>query len=163
MWVAHAPGMPVTFSRHRLQRKPLVSDPGMHHGTYVTHIPWCMSGSLTRGGGENVLSIPGACTTRNFTYLTRGPWSSVGWSRGSLSLGRWYTLIDTWYGLRLRLQFSALLHHKGIDLIWCIRGIVDFIGIIYTKIKSKWHWNDCREQAICSQHVSTYHFMKHMH
>ena len=25
----------------------------MHHGTCVTHMPWCMSGSLTRGGGEN--------------------------------------------------------------------------------------------------------------
>ena len=35
------------FPRHRLQRKPLVSDPGMHHGTCVTHVPWCMSGSLT--------------------------------------------------------------------------------------------------------------------
>ena len=35
------------FSRHRLQRKPLVSDPGMHHGTCVTNVPWCMSGSLT--------------------------------------------------------------------------------------------------------------------
>ena len=44
----------------RLQRKPLVSDPGMHHGTCVTHVPWCMSGSLTRGGGENVPGIPGA-------------------------------------------------------------------------------------------------------
>ena len=28
-------------------------DPGMHHGTCVTHMPWCLSGSLTRGGGEN--------------------------------------------------------------------------------------------------------------
>ena len=36
------------FPRHRLQRKPLVNDPGMHHGTCVTHVPWCMSGSLTR-------------------------------------------------------------------------------------------------------------------
>ena len=61
------------FPRHRLQRKPLVSDPGMHHGTCVTHVPWCMSGSLTRGGGENVPGIPGAwCATRNFTYLVRG-------------------------------------------------------------------------------------------
>ena len=50
----------------------------MHHGTCVTHMPWCMSGSLTRGGGENVLSIPGACATRNFTYLARGPWQSLG-------------------------------------------------------------------------------------
>ena len=35
-----------------IQRKPLVSDPGMHHGTYVTHAPWCMSWSLTRSGGD---------------------------------------------------------------------------------------------------------------
>ena len=47
--------------RHRLQRKPLVSDPGMHHGACVAHVPWCMSGSRTRGGGENVPGIPGAC------------------------------------------------------------------------------------------------------
>ena len=49
------------FPRRRFQRKPLVSDPGMHHGTCVTHVPWCMSGSLTCGDGENVPSIPGAC------------------------------------------------------------------------------------------------------
>ena len=49
------------FPRRRFQRKPLVSDPGMHHGTCVTHVPWCMSGSLTRGDGENVPGIPGAC------------------------------------------------------------------------------------------------------
>ena len=61
------------FPRHRLQMKPLVSDPGMHHGTCVTQVPWCMSGSLTSGGGENVPSIPGACATRNFTYQARGP------------------------------------------------------------------------------------------
>ena len=49
------------FPRRRLQRKSLVSDPGMHHGTCVTHVPWCMPGSLTRGGGENFPGIPGAC------------------------------------------------------------------------------------------------------
>ena len=37
------------FPRHRIQRKQLVSDPGVHHGTCVIHVPWCMSGSLTRG------------------------------------------------------------------------------------------------------------------
>ena len=60
------------FPRHWLQRKPLVNDPGMHHGTCVTHVPWCMSGSLTHCGGENVPGIPGACTTRNCTYLAKG-------------------------------------------------------------------------------------------
>ena len=52
-------------------------DPGTHHGTCVTHVPWCMSGSLTRGGWENVAGIPGACATRNFTYLTRGPYHDI--------------------------------------------------------------------------------------
>ena len=73
LWVAHAPGMPGMFSRHRLKRKPLVGDPGMHHGTCVTHVPRCMSGSLTIGGGKNVPGIPGACATWNFTYLMRCP------------------------------------------------------------------------------------------
>ena len=62
------------FPRHRFQRKPLVSDPTMHHGTCITHVPWCMSGSLPHGGGENFPGIPGACATHNFTYLTRDPW-----------------------------------------------------------------------------------------
>ena len=55
------------FPRHRFQRKSLVSDPGMYHGTCVTHAPCCMSGSLTRDDGENDPGIPGACATRNFT------------------------------------------------------------------------------------------------
>ena len=52
------------FPRRRFQRKPLVSDPGMHHGTCVTHVPWCKSGSLTCGDGENVPGITGACATQ---------------------------------------------------------------------------------------------------
>ena len=49
------------FPRRRFQRKSLVNDPGMHHGTCVTHVPWCMSGSFTCGDGESVPGIPGAC------------------------------------------------------------------------------------------------------
>ena len=40
----HAPRMPGTFSP-----PPRVSDPDMHHDTCVTHVPWCMPGSLTSG------------------------------------------------------------------------------------------------------------------
>ena len=61
------------FPRHRLQRKSLFSDPVMHHGTCVTHVTWCMLGLLTRGGGENVPGMPGACATHNIVYLVRGP------------------------------------------------------------------------------------------
>ena len=41
------------FPATRFQRQSLVSDPGMYHGTCVMHVPWCMSGSLTHGGGKN--------------------------------------------------------------------------------------------------------------
>ena len=51
------------FPRRRLQMKRLVSDPGMHHGTCVTHVPRCMSGSFACGDGENVPGIPGACAS----------------------------------------------------------------------------------------------------
>ena len=46
------------FPHHRLQRKPLVSDPGIHHSTCVTHVPWCMSGSLIWDGGETFPAFP---------------------------------------------------------------------------------------------------------
>ena len=42
--VAHAPGIPGTFSH-----PPRYNDPDMHHGTCVTHVPWCMPRSLTSG------------------------------------------------------------------------------------------------------------------
>ena len=59
------------------KRKPLISDSGMHHGRCITHVPWCMSRSLTRGAGENNPDIPGACATHNFAYLVGGPWGST--------------------------------------------------------------------------------------
>ena len=46
------------FPRHRIQWKPRISDPGMHHGTCVTHVPWCMSGLLTHGGGKTFPAFP---------------------------------------------------------------------------------------------------------
>ena len=75
------------FPRYRLQRKALVSDPVMHHGTCVTHVPWCMSGSRTCDGGENLPGIPGARATRKFTYLARGPWDI---SIVMQACGKWY-------------------------------------------------------------------------
>ena len=72
------------FPRHRIQRKLLVSNPSMKHSTCVTHVPWCMSGSLNRDVRENV---PGACATNNFMYLVRGlcRYRSVGAIRNTAS------------------------------------------------------------------------------
>ena len=79
LWVAHAPGMPgkISFPHHWLKRKPLVSDPSIHHGTCAMHVPWCMSGSVTWGDGVNVAGVPSACAPRNFTYLITGPWQTL--------------------------------------------------------------------------------------
>ena len=49
--VTHAQGMPDTFSHHRFQRKPLVSDTGKTFPAFPAH------------------------ATRNFTYLARDPCS----------------------------------------------------------------------------------------
>ena len=75
------------FPRHRLRRikeKRQLAIPTCitarawrTAGTCVTHVPCCMSGTLTRCGGENVPGITGACVTLNFTYLVRGPWKGV--------------------------------------------------------------------------------------
>ena len=83
MRVAHAPGMPGTFPPPQTS-KEAASKRSRNASWYVhdADVPWCMSGSLTRGGGKNVPGIPGACTTRNFAYLVRSPyrlqWSLTG-------------------------------------------------------------------------------------
>ena len=61
--VAHAPGMPGMFSPPPTS-KETASKRSRH-------------ASLTHSGGENVSGIPGACATRNFTYLARGPFLAL--------------------------------------------------------------------------------------
>ena len=84
------------FPRHRFKKKTLVSNPVMHHGTCVTHVPWCMSGSLTRGDGENALRIPGACATRKFTYGHFVAFCCVMLQANPTSISRITSLAHTW-------------------------------------------------------------------
>ena len=73
IWAAHVPGMLGTFS----PPAPSKETASQRSRDASCHMPWCMSGSLTHCGGENVPGIPGACTTSNFTYLTRSPWKII--------------------------------------------------------------------------------------
>ena len=55
---------------------PRFSDPGMHHGTCITHVPWCMPGLLTRGflwsrAGKTFPAFPAHAQP---AFLVRGPW-----------------------------------------------------------------------------------------
>ena len=63
---AHAPWMPGMFPLHRGFALPTC----MHDARAVMH----------RWRGK-VLGIPGACATRSFTHLVRGPWLLVHWNR----------------------------------------------------------------------------------
>ena len=120
--VAHAPGMSITFSP-----PPRVSDPDMHHGTCVTHVPWCMQGSLTSGFlwsrcWRNVPGIPGACAAHNFAYLVRGPCIRTGnygpfqvqyrycnVQRRGLQHAFWISFVSIWY--QYHFLICGLLYH----------------------------------------------------
>ena len=111
------------FIGHRLQRIPLVSNPGMHHATCVTHLPWCMSGSLTRGGGEKVPGILSACATRTITYQVRGPCHTV-WSQTSnehLICTNTSVMLNilVWH-ITLQLRDGALNHQPRDCLLNCL-------------------------------------------
>ena len=59
---------------------PRVSDPDMPMGPCMTHVPWCMLGSLTSGylwslwRGKRSRHSRHMCNPQ-FTYLVRGPWT----------------------------------------------------------------------------------------
>ena len=91
------------FPRRRRHMKPLVNDSSMHHGTCVTHVPWCMLGSLIRGSGKNVPGIRGACAIRNFAYLVSGPWR---WPNIRSQLNKCHT-----YWSRVRLRYQHISSH----------------------------------------------------
>ena len=80
------------FPHHRLQRKPLVSDPRMHHGTCVTHVRWCMSGSLTLGGGAKRSRHPRRMRNPQFYVFGKRPMVVV-----SMPCSWW--LKEPWFSL----------------------------------------------------------------
>ena len=112
--------MPGTFPRHRFQRKLLASHPGMHHGTCITHVSWCMSGSLNGDGGENVPGIPGACANRNLCIWQEAHCSFVPDGLGVL---RWY------------LDWLAMTDPEGVSLFGL--GITsDHTGNLYSGVST---------------------------
>ena len=62
-----------TWNAGNVFPQPWVTDPVMHHGTCVTHVPSCMPGSLTSGFLWSRCRWKHARRMRNFTYLVRGP------------------------------------------------------------------------------------------
>ena len=157
------------FPRHLLQRKPLVSDPGMHHGKCVTHVPWCMSGSLTRGGGENVPGITGACAIHNITYLARGPFlvASLALSQRNKAQQTACIIHGVYHIFALNMcaviryysccdHLNLIIKYKSILVVFCLfcpegtshhleqrrdTNLVDYISIKYTSVKHRSWFN----------------------
>ena len=133
------------FPGHRLQRKPAANDPGIHHGMCVTHVPWCMSGSLIRSGEKNVPGIPGACAIHNFTYLARGPWCYMGdCTRGSGFVVFWLWFDSGQYQKILHGFFTAQGQFYGCP---SANGATPMTGISS-------HYNDVITRAMSSQITS---------
>ena len=119
--VAHAPGMPGTFS------PPLrFSNPDMYHGTCVTHVPWCMLGSLTSGclwsrWRENVPGTPGASATRFFYVSGKRP-MLLFLNRGRINLER-VKIVMYWHSSMITIS----------KLYSIIKGMI-------RPVRRKWAW-----------------------
>ena len=160
--VAHAPGMPGMFS------PPLrVIDPDTHYGTCVTHVQWCMLGSLTSGfhfevgDGGNFPGIPDACATHNLTYLVRGPWQRHIFSRWLV--GGIITCQNLHFGKYVRLSvcylpkfsiFASMFVCRFVCLSvrfvkhnsWTLWHIITKLGphMEWVSSSSMWHWQISR-------------------
>ena len=124
----------------------------MHQGTCVTHVPWRMSGLLTRGGRENFPGIPGACATRNYTYLARAHW----W-HGSSS-GRALTVTLACYA-----SWSDSATQCGVsDMNACV--------LIFERMKNKsaiwyiflFHWKNKRLWDVSHSNIATSAIRNHV-
>ena len=97
--------------------KPLISNPDMHHDTCITHVSWCTWGSLIHDDRKNVPGIPGACATRIYSYLARGPWplTTTTWVTRRLQCP-FYLMIRT--SIKFRARISNYIHiNYGVPLL----------------------------------------------
>ena len=129
---------------------PRLSDPGIHHGRCVTHVPWCMSGLQTSrvsyevGGGENVPGIPGACATHNFTYLVRGPLYDVSVfimetlrygvaERRALNLYTFKVKHNTFLFIKFHLYSDAQFSHSLSNFAFHVHKVKATLGRLHCK------------------------------
>ena len=108
-----------------------VCNPGMHHGTCVTHVPWCMSGSLTRGVGGNVPAILGACATHNFAYLVWGPWEKRGEGFAGLFLCLTLNSIQIQCAASVKYTYKKSLSKLHSDIMAIIKTLLYVCWLVF--------------------------------
>ena len=134
--VTHAPGMPGTFS------PPLrVSDPDMHHGMCVTHVPWCMLGLLTSG----FLWRRWWGKTSRHSRRMRNPQFYVSGKRPMLR-PLW---ADKWYQTKMFvsliiIQFrnhqllGSCYHHVCLYLMLLFQSVHPCVSVVYCEMYHDW-------------------------
>ena len=123
--VVHAPGMPGMFSP-----PPWFSDPDMHNSKCVTHVPWCMPGSLIGGflwnwRGERFPTFPVHAQPAILRYdmIWYMIWYDMIWCYAMmLCYDVLYICHDVlwdamvWYGVQC---YGMLCYAMRYDMIWC--------------------------------------------
>ena len=122
------------FPRCQFQRKPLVSDPAVHHARAVMHVGiaylrW--RGKRSRHSGR--------MRTRNFAYLARGPWRNI------CSLNRQREVTSQ----SLTIQFNSLWLSDAISLL---RGVVTFVHVLTSCLRAPSHYLSKCWFIICQVH-----------
>ena len=100
------------FPRYRFQRKSLVSDPGMHQGTCVTHAPWCMSGSLTRDGEEKRSRHSRRMRNPQFNISGKRP---MAWNSKKL-----HPMMDGWVMSQIYFDIKGRKYNMVSNVTWSI-------------------------------------------
>ena len=119
--------MPGTFSP-----PPRVSDPDMHHGTCVTHVPWCMPVSLTSGflsrrrRGKTFPAFPAQVQPAILRF-----WQEVHWGPCLISQLHSYSH-QAWAVYHISLDVYT--NHQAL-----VRGS-DISVTFYYVVPNKWHF-----------------------
>ena len=120
--------------RRRLQRKPLVSDPGMHHGTCVTHVPWCMSGSFNCGDGETFPAFPAHAHPQICVSGKRPMWGTELRSDFELTKDMWGCLL--WVFWKRGRDISRVQLTSPLLYVWCVTSR-DLLSLLSWETRSR--------------------------
>ena len=127
---------------------PLVSDPDMHHGTCVTHVPWCMPGWLTSGflwsRWRGKLSRQSR-RMRNPQFCVSGK-RPIGLHNGG-QLPVQYAIDNTTFTLQVQTGFCGCTPDSG--------GTTGFWWCIYRNLLVHLGWNGWRSGCTMQKHGHT--------
>ena len=85
--------------------------------------------SFEVGGGENVPSIPGACTTSNFMYLVRGPCHDL---IMRTAVKAWFPNVAIDCGWRFHVELVRLVQTTTNSSPWSVGTVVEFVRTAQT-------------------------------